>query len=250
MEQLCYKFLLRTQRPDQAKAEMNNYRDRSTEYGDYKTEPDVEDYLKRMLAERIKRELDLEFGLKGVLSLSECWNSPLMWSHYADSHRGICLELDTTDFRRPDLKAVNYRAARSVRASDLLKWKKERSPEAKQRVFDTYFLAKAGAWRYEKEWRDVKETSGPVESEFSVTAIHFGLRCDMAVIQAIVKLYANETDVKIYSIYPGGDSFRLKRSPVDRTYLEASAPRIPSAIEFKDVFLPDIDNDADEIADL
>ncbi|MCH7876316.1 MAG: DUF2971 domain-containing protein [Gemmatimonadetes bacterium] len=32
----------------------------------------------------------------GVLSLTETDSHPLMWAHYADAHRGICLEFDTT----------------------------------------------------------------------------------------------------------------------------------------------------------
>ena len=119
LEHLCYAFLRRTQLEDQAKAEINNYRYLSREYGDFKTESHVEDYLKRMLAQRIKDELDNELGSKGVLSLSEQWNSVLMWSHYADNHRGMCIEFDTTELPHPNLRAVEYRAPRRVRASDL-----------------------------------------------------------------------------------------------------------------------------------
>jgi hypothetical protein len=30
----------------------------------------------------------------GMLCFSRCWNNPLMWSHYADGHRGMCLGFD------------------------------------------------------------------------------------------------------------------------------------------------------------
>ena len=33
----------------------------------------------------------------GVLCLSECHDDILMWSHYGDSHRGICLEFKATN---------------------------------------------------------------------------------------------------------------------------------------------------------
>lgn len=44
-----------------------------------------------------KRGLDSELGNEGVLTLSATWKSGLMWSHYADEHRGICIEYDTRD---------------------------------------------------------------------------------------------------------------------------------------------------------
>lgn len=152
LERLCYTFLRQTQTEDQATSEIYNYRYISSEYGDFRTESHVEDYLKRMLAQRIKDELDRELWSKGVLSLSERWDSVLMWSHYADNHRGMCIEFDTTELPHPNLRAVEYRAPRRVRASDLFKWKRRQSADAEQRIRDTYFFAKAGPWRYEKEW--------------------------------------------------------------------------------------------------
>lgn len=31
---------------------------------------------------------------KGMLCFSESWDNPVLWSHYADKHRGICLGFD------------------------------------------------------------------------------------------------------------------------------------------------------------
>ena len=32
--------------------------------------------------------------VQGILCFSESWHDPVMWSHYADAHRGICLGFD------------------------------------------------------------------------------------------------------------------------------------------------------------
>lgn len=239
MEHLCYRMLLRTQSEEQAKSEINNYRHLSTEYVDFKKEPVAEKYLKRMLAQRIKDELTQEFGSRGVFSLSERWDSVLMWSHYADHHRGVCIEFDTTEIGHPTLRPVSYRAPRRIRASDLLKWKRDNSAEAEQHVFDTYFLAKAGPWRYEKEWREIEAESGVKEASFRVTAIHFGIHCDTSVIQSVVKLLDRDLDVALYDMVPIDESFRLKRRLVDRDEIGSYGLRVPAAIEFRDVFLGD-----------
>ncbi len=34
---------------------------------------------------------------KGLLCFSESWKNPVLWSHYADKHRGICLGFDVSD---------------------------------------------------------------------------------------------------------------------------------------------------------
>jgi hypothetical protein len=164
IERLCYPFLRKRMSKGDAEREIINYRYLASEDGDYRTNHDAENYLKRMLGHRIKRELDQELGTKGVFSLSEHWDSALMWSHYANYHRGICIEFDTAELLHPNLKPVNYRAPRSIRASDLLAWKQQNSAEAAQRILDTYFYAKAAPWRYEREWRDLGDTNGPAAS--------------------------------------------------------------------------------------
>ena len=168
-----------------------------------------------------------------------------MWSHYADYHRGVCIDFDTTDFEHPNLRQVNYRAARRIRASDLLKWKRDGSAEAERQIFNTYFLAKASPWRYEKEWRDIDATNGPREANFRVTAIHFGLQCDHAVIQSMVKLLDRDLEVALYDMFPLEDSFRLKRRPVDRDEIGSYGLRTPAAIEFKNVFVDETPTFAD-----
>lgn len=90
----------------------------------------------------------------GVLSLTELDRHPLMWAHYADAHRGICLEFDTTVAPGTNPLAaalkVDYQAEFPVMRffydSD------------EQRV-NAAALTKSGHWRYEKEWRVVVANS-------------------------------------------------------------------------------------------
>jgi hypothetical protein len=46
-------------------------------------------------ARKFMREVKEETGRGvGILCFSEVWQNPLMWSHYADRHRGFCLEFE------------------------------------------------------------------------------------------------------------------------------------------------------------
>jgi hypothetical protein len=204
LEHLCYKMLQNT---GATKAEavkvINNLRYMSTEYGDFQTDAEVERYLKeQLLAVEIKRLVDAEMKRKGVFCLSETWRSPLMWSHYADEHRGICLEYDTTQIPHPAIAAVDYRSPRSVKASDLIQWKIRASSEAELRVHNTYFFAKSPEWQYEKEWRDISQSIGVADTRFPRTSVYFGLRCDPAVITSIVKLFSGDGRISFFVICP------------------------------------------------
>jgi len=238
LEKLCYKMLSAAYGKERAQREIKNHRFRSTEYGDYKMDPEVTAYYMQDLASNVRGLLYSEMGKRGVLSLAERWNCPLMWSHYADEHRGLCIEYDTTDNACSNINAVDYRRPRSIKVSDLVEWKVNGSTDAEKTILDTFFFAKAPQWRYEKEWRDVKAANCAYPAPFRVSAIYFGLRCDAAVQTTIVKLHTNATrPVKFYGIYPLNDTFRLRREPIDISEIEACGLRSSVLLDFKDVII-------------
>jgi hypothetical protein len=85
-----------------------------------------------------------------VCAFTETHRNPVVWSHYADEHRGICIEFDTDhiDIRNNLLDAVIY--SNTVPTLKPNSWADERLS----------FLNKTKEWAYEKEWRYiVKEDS-------------------------------------------------------------------------------------------
>ena len=80
----------------------------------------------------------------GVLCLSEVPDSILMWSHYADGHKGFCLQFDNTEIRA---EKVNY--SRSYPEINYI-----RTPDEEQ--FDLTLLTKFKGWCYEQEWRIIE----------------------------------------------------------------------------------------------
>lgn len=80
----------------------------------------------------------------GVLSLTERPDDMLMWAHYANSHRGYCLELDATIQPLSLAYRVHYAEQRPVfRLFD---------PDRVDIITRT-LLHKADFWRHEREWR-------------------------------------------------------------------------------------------------
>lgn len=88
--------------------------------------------------------------LIGVLSLTEKKDNLLMWSHYADSHRGFCIGFDSTHsfFNRKRSEKDEFYHLRKV------KYLQER-PSKTMNEMDgiDMFLLKSDIWEYEQEWR-------------------------------------------------------------------------------------------------
>lgn len=99
---------------------------------------------------------DLEYSemdkYLGVLSLSERWDSILMWSHYGDFHKGFCIGFNEEKLRKGNFflggGRVNYLDDFPII-----------DPLNKQDIIEKSFLqthSKAKDWKYEKEYRFIK----------------------------------------------------------------------------------------------
>ncbi len=68
----------------------------------------VPDRDTRGALEYLKKDFNGRFGL---LCFSKTWRNPVMWSHYADKHRGIALEFEVPDIFLIEMK---YKATRHL----------------------------------------------------------------------------------------------------------------------------------------
>lgn len=82
-----------------------------------------------------------------ICSLSETYDNILMWSHYADFHKGICIKYKS-DSLKDYLYKVNY-------TSNVLHLSKlKRIDRKSSELFINHVMCtKNLAWSYEKEWR-------------------------------------------------------------------------------------------------
>lgn len=89
----------------------------------------------------------------GVLSLSEVDDDLLMWSHYADGHKGVCLRYWRDALRFPDspLQEVRYReqCPNAWLGSPATEW------------YGAWALSKSRHWCYEREWRVIRQPRAP-----------------------------------------------------------------------------------------
>jgi hypothetical protein len=98
----------------------------------------------------------------GVLCLSEIRDDILMWSHYADSHRGLCLEFDGSYEFFARAQPITYKSERpTINAFR----------DSLDKMVIEALLTKAQHWSYEKEWRVIDHATGPGVYRFPAAAL-------------------------------------------------------------------------------
>lgn len=187
------------------------------------TNPDyeIEDPLQYLLGEYVHGEVSRRYD-RGIVSFAKRANCPLMWSHYGDQHKGICIGYSApADVK---LEPVSYGGERSVKAS-LVKAMVDGDAAAARRVDDTVLLKKAYDWRYEQEWRLIGDR-GLHDSPLELEEVVFGMRCPPAVQFAIAKaLAARDRKVKLYEIRQKRGTFLLEKASADVDEILATWPR-------------------------
>ena len=103
----------------------------------------------------------------GILCFSKTWDNPVLWSHYADRHRGIALGFDINSDM---VQAVTY--------------KKKRPPfrSADESSIHTLLYTKHRDWRYEKEVR----VYAPLEERDVATGLYFSEFNEHMVLREII----------------------------------------------------------------
>ena len=128
------------------------------------------------------------FPVRGILSLTTKFDSPLMWSHYADRHKGVCIEYKVLNTTGYNFKKIVYRRKVSIGISDIKEWVENNTVISRKRIENKFYFSKIIDWKYEDERRLTSEKFGQQNTPFEISGIIFGLRCQPEVIIAVKKL--------------------------------------------------------------
>lgn len=149
------------------------------------------------LIKAIEGQQERHLNSIGCTCFSEINNHLLMWSHYANGHRGICLEFDTScDLFDRVFKVTYSHDYPKLNPIELIL--NNRNLE-----FDNYalqpLLTKYKCWEYEKEWRAFHQESRklytyPVDA---LKAVYFGID-------------VNKTDIEIICLILQGQNENTK----------------------------------------
>lgn len=118
-------------------------------------------------------------GIFRIGCLSAEHKSPLMWSHYADSHRGFCVEYDFGSTNRATLSLLPLPVVYS-HDRPLVPWYVafNNTPEnimAANKDILLGLLTKDSSWEYEREWRILIDTKKPALCQMpKITCVYLG----------------------------------------------------------------------------
>ena len=194
------------------------------EYRSTNPDYDPEKHRLFLLAYFLEEELLRQYD-KGIVSLAERSRCPLMWSHYGDQHRGVCVGYSVPVRVVNDVHKVKYRGhgGRVVQTGKLAAML-DGSEMARRQVDEAVLLRKAGSWHYEREWRLIG-LRGLKNSPLEMEEIIFGMRCQGSTKYAVMKaLEGREHPVKFYEMHEVPGTFRLNKRTLNRDELFASYP--------------------------
>lgn len=152
------------------------------------------------------------------------WDNQLMWSHYANSYSGICVEYD---FEKMDefigfMYPVKYSKVRptvSLKDLGLTEFKEDDNGklitgEVNMNAIFSYLLTKNECWNYEEEWRIINVDGEPytplfVEAPF-VKSITLGLDLDDICKQLLWDM-CKEQGIECYQLIINSRDYGLSR---------------------------------------
>ncbi len=131
----------------------------------------IKELAKKALNESIFDDLPNSYiDAMGVFCMTEKNDNILMWSHYANSHKGICLEFQSISTNPFFIIAQKMNYESKYSKPNMLRSRNEEKMQAT-------LLTKSKDWEYEKEWRIINHDNGPGVYNFPaelLTGVIFG----------------------------------------------------------------------------
>lgn len=150
---------------------------------------------------------------RGVFCFSKRGKNMLMWSHYGDEHKGICIGYSKDRKPTPDIKSVIYGKHGVIKTSSLYNAFVKNDKDEQATIENEILLKKSSAWRYEKEYRLISNI-GLQDSPLMLEEITFGLRCPAEVRHTIIKMMEGRCpEIKYYEMILTNKSANLIKHP-------------------------------------
>lgn len=115
--------------------------------------------LKSIIRKEIKKlryDFDASKYKIGVSCFSESEDSLLMWAHYANNHRGMCVEYNLLDINSVlDFSAIPVIYSENQACFDF--FDEESIEKDTSKLFIESLSSKSPEWSYEKEWRIIRD---------------------------------------------------------------------------------------------
>lgn len=184
------------------------------------------------LRKKVREELLLRYN-RGIYCLTKNCDSNLMWSHYGDSHRGVCLcfvfsqkfdKFNQGDFDPKEGKIgmynVEYTENRDIEINTIENM--FINQEIEMTVDEQVLSRKGKEWNYEEEWRLIG-TVGEQECPLELSEIIFGYKCNKTLAKSLMVALKkskrkNLTNVSFSRIVVESGRYKLSRRKINNNF--------------------------------
>ena len=185
----------------------------------------IKSEYKKMEIKKYKIGWDKVKETVSIACFSEKYDINPMWAHYADNHKGVCIEYNFwEDKLLRDICFPVYYVDKAYNNYICLKILKEF--KAKNRLISQLFLKKGKYWNYEKEWRIV------IPNNFKSDKLNFRWKNRKRYLEFLkpksvylgyninnddkkyMKSLCRDYDIKIYQMIKDDYGYNLKAKPI------------------------------------
>lgn len=135
----------------------------------------------------------------------------IMWAHYSDNHKGVCLEIDVDVFLDENRQALEHFIFEPVtygqHGKPFFGWdpalnKEQNIQKFVREAYKLLFLRKSAYWEKENEERLLVFRNTPqfLTIKNSLTAVYFGLQMPYSY-KPSIDLFVNENQTKLFNLY-------------------------------------------------
>lgn len=167
----------------------------------------------------------------GILSLSEVSDNILMWSHYAEQHRGLCVEIPRSENNMLAKNEHTLPVRYSVKKPIISVNEQVLGDESlKKEIKRSLIYTKSADWAYEREWRFVAEQGNKnTKLDTKVSSIIFGFKMPAEHRRTIINILKGHR-IKFKEAILKGDEFGIDIVDVDisKYFTEGASPALPS----------------------
>lgn len=182
------------------------------------------EFLKKNLDEHFSR-IEIDIKSFGVWSCSMTLENPLMWAHYSDEHRGICLAYELPDhFINHELGEVLGIHPVEYMKNPITDWFVEKAQTKIYTSFSDFAVSliiklltsKDECWQHEKEGRVISKTAGIKEiGKPALKQICFGLRTSSRDKDLVKRILDNQGyEVTLCEIVRDNNDYGLKANEI------------------------------------
>jgi hypothetical protein len=142
---------------------------------------------------------------KGILCFSKTWTNPVLWGHYADKHRGLCL---------------GFKIPRVLRKIDYVDFRLRRPSILDEGFTKKLLFTKFSYWQYEQEFRVYLQLEEAIEGvhyakfsgQLALKRVIVGDQSNVTRTQISEALGSLVNDTEIFKAMAGFRSFKVVRN--------------------------------------